>query len=305
MMAKNPTRLVAVAGGKGGVGKTVCTANLAMGVAKRSRTLAVDLDLGCGNLNACLGVKLPSRNIEEFLRADVASLSELRLTTPLDSLDLISCSYQGTKWFSLEKDMKERLLRNLRDGNVDFTFIDLGAGITGDILDFFSAADMKILVTNPESLALHNAYIFLKSLVYRTLASEFEKDIFSAATRNKLLELLNSDQELDMTRVVARFRSWSRYSAYIVQGILSDLKVHVILNMVTRAKDEKYAQNLRNLAYKYLHVDLAFLGAVPYDRHVKKSVNRLTPLLLEYQNAAASRAFEEISLRIENALALA
>jgi len=300
MEPKSATKLIAIAGGKGGVGKTVCTANLAMGVARHHRTLAVDMDLGCGNLNACLGVRLPQHNINEFLADSSIPLSRVKLKTPLDSLELISCSYQGAKAISLDSEKRQRLLNSLRDGVVEYAFLDLGAGISTDILDLFAAADMKIVVTSPESLALHNAFVFMKSVVYRALQMEFEGGYFTPPVRQKMFELLNSDPEMDIPRIIEKFRAWSRYAAYIVQGLLSDLKVHVIFNMVDGSGDMRYEKNLYRLARKYLQVDLISLGFVPYDRRVKASVNKIVPLLLEYRRSAAAKAFEKISASIED-----
>jgi flagellar biosynthesis protein FlhG len=291
------TKLIALAGGKGGVGKTVCTANLAMGLAKRRPTLAVDMDIGCGNLNACLGVRIPEHSINEFLADDSVPLSQLKLKTPVSSLDLISGSYNVPGPTPIDAGRTQRLLDKLRDDNVDYALLDLGAGVHHNILHLFSAADVKIVVTSPESLSLHNAFVFIKSVVHRALQLEFEGEFFKA--RDKLLELLNSQEDTNMSLIIERFRRWSRYAAYIVEGILNDLKLYVVFNMVNGSDARRLEQRLRALTGKYLHVNLVPLGFVPFDRRIKKSINRLVPFLLEYKRSAAARAFEEISRAIE------
>ena len=126
-----------IASGKGGVGKMIITANLALSLAQRYESegsiVAVDLDLGCGNLNACLGVRSPNGTIDGFLTQKVQNLQQLN---------------------GLE---------------ANFTLIDLGAGTSEDLLDIFLGAGEKIIVVTPESLSLHNAFVFLKSAILRFL----------------------------------------------------------------------------------------------------------------------------------------
>src|SRR5262245_40362800 len=86
-------RLIAFASGKGGVGKTVCTANLALHLAEHRNVLGVDLDLGCGNLNASLGVRVFPHSINEFLTSKIPDLGPLKTPTACAGLRLICCSY--------------------------------------------------------------------------------------------------------------------------------------------------------------------------------------------------------------------
>ncbi|TDI10342.1 MAG: hypothetical protein E2P08_02120, partial [Acidobacteria bacterium] len=80
------SRTIAIASGKGGVGKTVITANLALSLAQQFRgktgsVVAVDLDLGCGNLNSCLGVRSPNGTINSFLLNKVSDLEQILTPT--------------------------------------------------------------------------------------------------------------------------------------------------------------------------------------------------------------------------------
>src|SRR5262245_14047758 len=168
-------RIIAFAGGKGGVGKTVCTANLAYHLAQHHKVLAVDLDLGCGNLSASLGFASASHSINDFIAGYFKGLSSLKTTTTLQNLQFISCSSIPVEKTLLTPEQKEDLLKNLRSDNADYVLLDLGAGVNDDILDFFAAADVRILVTTPEQPALHNAFVFLKSLIFRVVVKSLEQ----------------------------------------------------------------------------------------------------------------------------------
>jgi flagellar biosynthesis protein FlhG len=300
MEKRAANKLVAVASGKGGVGKTVCTANLALQTATRYRTLAVDLDINCGNLNTCVGVKLPTRSINDFLTRRVASLQETWLRTSLDTLQLISCSYRGSDFLTMNQAQRQNLVNHLRESDFRYTFLDLGAGVHADTLDFFSAADIRILITSPESLAMHNAFVFIKSVIYRNLFRELEKEQFLEPIRKKLIALINSNGDVNVEQVIGRLRSWDRYSAYIVQGLVDELKIHVVLNMWTQESEKKYVINFYNLVKKYLSLEVLLLGLVPYDPEVKKSVKEFVPFSLACSESPAAKSLEEISRKLEN-----
>lgn len=302
MSGQSANRLVAVASGKGGVGKTVCTANLALGTAARKRTLAVDLDIGCGNLNTCLGVRFPDRSIDDFIEGRVSSLSDVKLNTSRKRLQLISCSHRPSRSISLKPGQKQQILEDLRYADFDYTFLDLGAGAHADILDFFAAADIKILIITPEALALHNAFAFLKSLIYRTLLREFECEDFLRPLRNKFFELVYSNGEVGVHQMIDRMRSWDRYSAYIIQGLIHELKIFILVNMVVNGSEKTYVTNFYNLVRKYLDLDVMLLGLVPYDARVKESIREIVPFTLEYPHAPAAVVFNDLSLKLEKTL---
>src|SRR5262245_3846393 len=111
-------RLVAFASGKGGVGKTVCTANLALHLAEHGNVLSVDMDLGCGNLNTGLGVRVVPHSINDFLESKIPELAPLKTATAHPALQLICCSYNPIEKTTLTPEQKVRLLQRLRaDGS--------------------------------------------------------------------------------------------------------------------------------------------------------------------------------------------
>src|ERR1051326_4480603 len=108
------TRIITFASGKGGVGKSVCTANLAYHLASLGRrVLAVDLDLGCGNLNAGLGIRSIGIPVNDFIAGRVHDLSPLKTTTPLEKLKFIGCSYSPIENTTLTTAQKDNLIRHL------------------------------------------------------------------------------------------------------------------------------------------------------------------------------------------------
>ena len=155
-MEAKSNRTLAIASGKGGVGKTVVTANLAICLAqqlcqKQGSVVAIDLDLGCGNLNACLGVRSNNGNINNFLLNQETSLKGILTPTGQESLQVICSSYSGAHGIQLSHDQKRELLAEVGTLDADFVLMDLGAGISTDVLDLFLGASEKIVVITPES----------------------------------------------------------------------------------------------------------------------------------------------------------
>lgn len=298
-----PSRLVAFASGKGGVGKTVCTANLALHLASTHRVLTVDLDLGCGNLNASLGVRTFAKSIDDFLGSRVSNLTPLKTKTSVESLDLISCSYTPVDSTALSEPQKERLIDHMRSDESEYVLMDLGAGAAHDILDLFAAADLKVLVTAPESLALHNAFLFVKSLAYRVLSRSLEQTGLAKRHRQDIIKQLYASGDNEIERTIDRIRTRNAEGAALVREILSNLNIAVILNKLQDPVEEKFVTSLQRLSRKYASVELGILGSIPFDPNVKKSLNDVVPFALQYESSPANVAFAAMTTRIQKSLA--
>ena len=160
--------LWAVGGGKGGVGKSVITANLAIALANRGRrSVVIDVDLGGANLHTVLGMRRPQRTLSHFFRSGAESLDEVVHETPIPNLSLVT---GARELLTMKADQKQRFLDAIRRLDVDHVFLDLSAGCATFVVDFFLAARNAILVVLPEPTSIENAYQFLKASFYRSLS---------------------------------------------------------------------------------------------------------------------------------------
>ena len=144
-------RIIAVGGGKGGIGKSLVSANLGIALAQAgSSVVLVDADLGGANLHSCLGVAQPQVSLSDFVDRRVAKLEDAAVATGIDRLRLISGARDVLDAANPRHAEKQKLLRHIRALDVDYVVVDLGAGTGFNVLDFFLLADTGIVVLLPE-----------------------------------------------------------------------------------------------------------------------------------------------------------
>lgn len=158
------TPIVLVTGGKGGVGKTILAANLALAVAARGRSvLLADLDLGLADLDVVLGVER-GRELGAFLDGS-APLEGCVARTP-HGVDLLSSGTGDLDLASLDAARRARLVAALRElsSRYDLVVADGAAGVGPDAVAFAAEADHVLLVTTPDAAAITDAYGMVKAL---------------------------------------------------------------------------------------------------------------------------------------------
>jgi flagellar biosynthesis protein FlhG len=174
MIASNKkARRIAVISGKGGVGKTVLTANIAGALSSLGRrVLIIDADLGLANLDILLGLD-PKLTIQDVLHGK-KTLAEVILTTNrgFDLLPAGSGVPEGAVMTPAIAEKFELLLESM-ETNYDVILFDVGAGIGDVVLLFANLAHEIILVVTPEPTSLMDAYATIKILNQSYHRSEF------------------------------------------------------------------------------------------------------------------------------------
>jgi flagellar biosynthesis protein FlhG len=167
-------RVVAVASGKGGVGKTNVSVNLSYALMSLGReVILLDADLDLANVDVLLGT-MPKLQLAHALlgNADILDLiyegpGHLKLIAGGSSLEDIA----GLP----ERDV-QRLIFSLRklEAITDYLLIDTGAGLGPHVINFASAADVLLVVTTPEPTAMTDAYALIKMISRRNPAAEIK-----------------------------------------------------------------------------------------------------------------------------------
>ena len=156
--------VVAIASGKGGVGKSTLALNLAV-AADRSCTL-VDLDLGTANLDVMCGVSPSARLDSELFNASGPDLERTIVRTPF-GFGLIPGAAGVAGAASLDAIQRTRLLSAVQrlGASGEMVLADLGAGIGPSVVETVAASDLGLIVTTPDPAAIADAYAIIKCVV--------------------------------------------------------------------------------------------------------------------------------------------
>lgn len=164
-MSKKKVPLVfSVTSGKGGVGKTNFSVNIAYCLGKMGyKVVLLDADLGLANVDVLLGLT-PEKNIFHLLHQGV-ELEEILLPTDY-GFSILPASSGISEMLSLSTGEKLGLLETLDalDETVDYLIVDTGAGINENVVYFNLAVQERILILTPEPTSLTDAYALIKVL---------------------------------------------------------------------------------------------------------------------------------------------
>ncbi len=203
-MSIHPVQVVAVTGGKGGVGKTNVSINLSLALADLGRRVALlDADLGLANIDVLLGLT-PKNNLADVIRGD-CPLSDIILNGP-GGVGVIPASSGTQSMVSLSSQEHAGLIHAFSDiGNqLDVLIIDTAAGISDTVVSFVRAAQEVLLVVCDEPSSITDAYALIKLLNrdynmfrFRVLANMTRSVQEGQKLFNKLTQV--TDRFLDVT----------------------------------------------------------------------------------------------------------
>jgi flagellar biosynthesis protein FlhG len=294
-------RVIAIGGGKGGVGKSLLSANLGIALADRgARVVLVDADLGGANLHTCLGVGQPKVSLSDFVERRVGSLEDVLVPTPHERLQLASGALDGLDAANPKHAQKSKLIRNLRNLDVDYVVLDLGAGSAFNVLDFFLAADTGVVVMLPEPTSIENAYRFIKAAFFRRLQLQAPKDDFASLVGQALAPREGAPARTPWD-VVAELRASDPEKATRLEQQLTGFHPAVVINQARTRADFDVGPTVVSAWKKFFGLELGFLGAVSHDDAVWQAVRARRSLLDAFPESAAASGVLRVA---ENLIAL-
>lgn len=198
------TRVIAVTGGKGGVGKTNISLNLALVLAKLGiKVCLFDADLGLANINILLGL-YPEYDLEDVILNN-KSVNEI-LIRNYQGIDIIPGSSGVEKLANLGQDDIDRIVEAFSKLDVyDYFILDTSAGISRSVISFCLAASDVALVITPEPTSLTDAYALLKVLCFngfrgspKVIVNQCKNTTVASTAYNKLKEVVQKYLTLDI-----------------------------------------------------------------------------------------------------------
>ena len=292
-------KIWAVGGGKGGVGKSLVSANVAICLALMgNKVVAVDLDLGGANLHTCLGLPIPSVTLSDYISKKITNFEDLLVPTPINNLKIISGAQDEIGMANLKHMHKNQIIRKLGDLDADYILFELGAGTAFNTIDFFITADKGILVVLPEPTSIENTYRFLKSVFYRRLKmvegiAELEPMILESL--NAKVTSGNSASPADLIRKISEHNP---ELGLRVKAEMAEFRPNLIINQVRSQADIDIGYSIQSICRRYFGIEMTFPGYLDYDQSVWQSVRKRKPLLIEYPNSKLVNNFDRIVHRL-------
>ncbi|PKG39863.1 MinD/ParA family protein [Psychromonas sp. Urea-02u-13] len=199
-MKNNQIKVIAITGGKGGVGKTNVTLNMAVSLAQRGkRVLVLDADLGLANVDVLLGIRV-TKNLSHVLSGE-CTLDEVIVTGP-DGVMIIPAT-SGTQSMVELSDIEHAGLIQAFSSlqtPIDMLLIDTAAGISNMVVSFAQAAQDVVMVVCDEPTSITDAYALIKIL-------SKQNGVYKFKIVANMVRSLREGQDLftKLTRVTDRF----------------------------------------------------------------------------------------------------
>ena len=295
---QKPSRQIwAVGGGKGGVGKSLFTANISIFLALLgNRVIAVDLDLGGANLHTCLGVPIPQQTLSDYVNRKVKSLKELVVPTSIKNLSIISGAQDSTEIANLKRIQKNHFMRKIQGLDADYIIFDLGAGTTFNTLDFFIMAHKGILLALPEPTSIENTYRFVKSVYHRNLT--LMEDLLSIGPLINHVTNSKLNQNITSHELVKKVHEYNPEVAIKLQEGIARLQPKLVINQVRTQSDIDVGFSMKSICKKYFGINVNYVGHLDYDSLVWKSIKSREPLLVKFPQCKLINDFDRITARL-------
>ena len=295
------TRIViAVAGGRGGAGKSTLVVNLGVYLAQLGRSaVLIDADPEGAQLHTLLGIPQPCAPYpldggSELDPADDVPLTLIQTAVP--GLQLSPQTYALGSTLPTRPGRKPRWARLLRQLDADYVILDLGGGTSSASLDLFLTADLGLCVTTPDPPSVETTYRFTRALFQRRLRRVFRGDRFRMRLAERgQMALQQLPNPVDLVQEIAKYDT---HTAEIAASELSRLNCQLVVNKTRVRQDSDLGPAMVDMSRRFLGVPIDYLGHIEHDDAVRLSVVRRRPLLIDGPTSKSSRNLERIARRV-------
>ncbi len=284
-------RVVAIGGGKGGVGKSLVAANVGIFLATLGkRVILVDAAFGAPNLHMFAGVPRPSRSLHEAMReTNPVPLVEVAVPTHVPGVRVIAAVDDPPTAAEPALDRVRAIGEQLRSLDADWVVVDLAPGMARSTLELFALADVAMLVAVPDPTSIELMHRFVRAAFVHSLVRAGLERLIPVDTKHHeggvpspleiyLSAVASGDPALDALRT-----------------IILKFAPHLVINSARSKSDMELGRAVASAARRRLGAPIRYLGHLEYDEAVWASTRRRRPLLIEHPETRIAKCFERIA----------
>jgi flagellar biosynthesis protein FlhG len=285
--------VVAIAGGKGGVGKSLVAANVGIFLSTLGkRVVLVDGAFGAANLHLFAGVPRPARTLGEALLEGGPSLAELTVPTHVPGLRLIAGA-SDPPWVAQPGPGMVRVIADqLRALPADLVVVDLGAGLAPATLELFLEADVGVLVAIPDPTSIELMLRFVKAAFLARLHRRGLGHLAELAAGDPRVHEGGAPSPLEIYLDAVRDRS---PDVDALRTAILGFAPQLIINCARSKSDMEMGRAVASAARRRLGPPIQYLGHLEYDEAVWASTRRRRPLLIEHPETRIAKNFERVA----------
>ncbi len=267
-------------GGKGGIGKSMITANIGTLLARRgNRVLLIDLDLGSSNLHTFVEHNDEGRGLDTFLDKTTGTLEQAAVPTKIPNLFFISSRNCNTEAANLYTAQKQKIIRAIRSLDYDYVLMDLGAGTNFNMLDFFLTDNQGICIVTSEPTSIENTFNFIKAVYFRVVKRTLKQSVFNKVTKNVDLTGNSLDQSFRIVNEIAR---QDQEMGDLLKDKLSEFDFKFVVNQVRLKDDPSLGYKIEKVCNRHFYSRFKFLGNIRYDEKVHDSIQLRQNFISKY-----------------------
>ena len=291
----NPINIIAVGGGKGGIGKSVVCTNLAAGMAlSGQKVILMDTDFGASNLHALLGISNPDRGFQDFFNDDIIDPGTLLLDTGISNLKFVSGAGDNPGSANIHSDSIGTIISFIKKLEADTILLDLGPGTNYNVIDFFNISTQGVVLTTPEMTSVMKTFSFIRSALFRRISLAFQ----AYPKIQKMVDHsnpINADMESYTTGLLrSNFKEHFPNYTESLDSIINDFTPGLVVNRVRNRKDLIAGDNLLKLVKKFLEVEITYLGYIIESDRVRDSIDEMIPFLIKDPQSKPSENLQQI-----------
>src|ERR1700722_19649601 len=291
-------KVIAVGGGRGGVGKSVVASNLAVYFAQLGKPVVlVDCDPTGANIHCHFGVPAGAGVPEAERGGAKDALAGALHPTNVPGLRLLPASHDAVDAPpALRAGRKARWLARLRALPAEYLVIDVGPGHGLFAIEVMLAADIAIAVTLPEPPAIETTYRFVRAVFVRKLRRLLYADRFRLGLLERALAQIGSlPAPIELVRVLMRM---DRALAELAWNEANRLRICFVVNQTRVRTHLELGNQMSDLVARHYGVRLDELGHIEHDDTVWLTVRRNKALLVDSPASKAARNVERVARRV-------